>query len=72
MLLETPKLETPERRRRSGADPWDARNLRTLRLVDGPKVDIWTVRDGQAVHYFEMFDSYAAACALGVIDPPGR
>jgi len=48
------------------------RNLRTLRLVDGPKVDIWTVRDGQAVHYFEMFDSYAAACALGVVDPPGR
>ena len=31
MLLETPKLETPESRRRSDLDPWDARNLRTLR-----------------------------------------
>jgi deoxyribonuclease-4 len=31
MLLETPKLDTPESRRRSDADPWDARNLRTLR-----------------------------------------
>src|SRR5687768_9452795 len=33
------------------------RNLRTLRVVDGPKVDVWTVRDGRAVHYLEMFDS---------------
>jgi ketosteroid isomerase-like protein len=48
------------------------RNLRTLRRVDGPKVDVWTVRDGQAVHYLEMFDSYAVACALGVVDPPER
>ncbi len=31
MLLETPKLETPASKRRSDADPWDARNLRTLR-----------------------------------------
>jgi deoxyribonuclease-4 len=31
MLLETPKLDTPESRRRSDADPWDRRNLRTLR-----------------------------------------
>ena len=30
MLLETPKLDTPRRRRRSDADPWDMRNLRTL------------------------------------------
>jgi hypothetical protein len=35
MLLETPKLETPESRRRSDADPWDARNLRTLRKLIG-------------------------------------
>ena len=35
MLLETPKLETPESRRRSDVDPWDARNLRALRrLID--------------------------------------
>lgn len=33
MLLETPKLETAESRRRSDRDPWDARNLRTLRRL---------------------------------------
>ena len=33
MLLETPKLDSPESRRRSDADPWDARNLRTLRRL---------------------------------------
>jgi deoxyribonuclease-4 len=33
MLLETPKLDTPESRRRSDADPWDMRNLRTLRSL---------------------------------------
>jgi len=33
MLLETPKLETPESKRRSDVDPWDARNLRTLRTL---------------------------------------
>lgn len=33
MLLETPKLETPASRRRRDVDPWDARNLRTLRKL---------------------------------------
>ena len=33
MLLETPKLETRESKRRSDVDPWDARNLRTLRKL---------------------------------------
>ncbi len=33
MLLETPKLDTPESRRTSDADPWDVRNLRTLRRL---------------------------------------
>jgi deoxyribonuclease IV len=33
MLLETPKLDTPESRRKGDADPWDARNLRTLRRL---------------------------------------
>jgi deoxyribonuclease-4 len=33
MLLETPKLETPDSLRRSDADPWDMRNLRTLRRL---------------------------------------
>lgn len=46
------------------------RNVRTLRLVDGPKVDVWTVRDRLAVQVLEMFDSYATARALGIVDPP--
>lgn len=33
MLLETPKLETTASKRRSDVDPWDARNLRTLRQL---------------------------------------
>ena len=33
MLLETPKQETPESRRKTDVDPWDARNLRTLRRL---------------------------------------
>ena len=38
MLLETPKLETPESRRRSDVDPWDRRNLRVLRgLLTKPR-----------------------------------
>ena len=46
------------------------RNLKTLRVVSGPKVDVWTVRDGLAVHFLEMFDSYGCARALGMVDPP--
>jgi ketosteroid isomerase-like protein len=46
------------------------RNLKTLRLVSGPKVDVWTVRDGLAVHFLEMFDSYGCARAIGLIDWP--
>jgi ketosteroid isomerase-like protein len=48
------------------------RNLKTLRVVDGPKIDVWTVRDGRAVEFLEMFDSYGTARALGVVDPPER
>jgi len=51
-----------------GRSKW--RNLKTLRIVEGPKVDVWTVRDGRAVHYLEMFDSHGVARALGVVDPP--
>ena len=38
MLLETPKLETPESKKKSDVDPWDAKNLRTLRrlIAKGP------------------------------------
>ena len=46
------------------------RNLKTLRLVSGPKIDVWTVRDGFAVHFLEMFDSYGCARAIGLIDWP--
>ena len=33
MLIETPKLETVASKRRSDRDPWDARNLKTLRAL---------------------------------------
>ena len=45
------------------------RNLKTLRTVDGPKVDVWTVRDGMAVNFLELFDSYGTARALGLVHP---
>lgn len=45
------------------------RNLRTLRVVGGPKIDVWTVREGLAVHLLEMFDTYGTARALGIVDP---
>ena len=35
MLLETPKLDSPASRRRSDVDPWDRRNLKTLRSLMG-------------------------------------
>jgi ketosteroid isomerase-like protein len=47
------------------------RNLQTLRTIAGPKVDVWTVQDGMAVRYLEMFDSYGYARATGFLDPPG-
>ena len=38
MLLETPKLDTPETRRASDVDPWDKMNLDVLRgLLQSPK-----------------------------------
>jgi ketosteroid isomerase-like protein len=46
------------------------RNLKTLRVIAGPKVDVWTVRHGMAVHYLEMFDSFGFARAMGLVDPP--
>jgi ketosteroid isomerase-like protein len=45
------------------------RNLKTLRVIDGPKVDVWTVRDGCAIRYLEMFDSHGYARAMGLVDP---
>jgi ketosteroid isomerase-like protein len=46
------------------------RNRKTLRNVSGPKIDVWTVREGLAVHFLEVFDSYGCARALGIVDPP--
>ncbi len=31
--------------------------------VDTPKVDIWRMRDGRAVQFFEIFDTHAAFTA---------
>lgn len=45
------------------------RNLKTLRIVAGPKVDVWTFRDGLAIRYLELFDSYGFARALGLVEP---
>ncbi len=49
MLLETPKLETLESRRRSDADPWDLRNLRTLRRLLSPASRAVTKRPAPTV-----------------------
>lgn len=43
------------------------RNLRTLGTVSGPKIDVWTVREGAAVHFLELYDSYGTARALGLV-----
>ena len=49
MLLETPKLETLESRRKSDADPWDVRNLRTLRRLLSPTTRAVTKRPAPTV-----------------------
>ena len=46
------------------------RNLRTLREFATPRVDVWTVWQGRAIRYFQMFDSASYARAAGLIDPP--
>lgn len=48
------------------------RQRQTLRLFDTPKVDVWTVWNGKAIRYLEMFDSCAYARAVGLIDPPAE
>jgi ketosteroid isomerase-like protein len=40
------------------------RNRQTLRLLDTPKVEVWTVWNGKAIRYLEMFDSHAYALAV--------
>ena len=46
------------------------RNRRTLREMASPRVDVWTVWQGRAIRYFQMFDSASFAQAAGLIDPP--
>ena len=46
------------------------RNRRTLREMASPRVDIWTVWQGRAIRYFQMFDSASYAQAAGLTDPP--
>jgi ketosteroid isomerase-like protein len=48
------------------------RHRRTLREFASPKVDVWTVWQGRAIRYFEMFDTAAYARAIGAIDPPAE
>jgi ketosteroid isomerase-like protein len=46
------------------------RHRRTLRELASPKIDVWTVWNGKAIRYIEMFDSLGYARAAGLIDPP--
>lgn len=47
------------------------RNRKTMRVLDTPKVDAWTHRDGKAIDFIELYDSYGFAKAIGLVDPPG-
>ena len=48
------------------------RHRRTLRELDTPKVDIWTVWQGRAIRYFEMLDSASYARGRALIGRPNR
>ena len=41
---------------------------RTLRELDTPKIDTWTVWQDRAIRYFEMIDSASYARATGSFD----
>ena len=45
------------------------RHRRTLRELETPKVDVWTLWKGRAIRYFEMIDSLSYARAIGAVDP---
>lgn len=45
------------------------RHRRTLRELETPKMDIWTLWQGRAIRYYEMIDSAAYARAVGLADP---
>jgi ketosteroid isomerase-like protein len=43
------------------------RHRRTLREFQSSKVDIWSIWQGRAIRYFEMFDSAGYARAAGLL-----
>jgi ketosteroid isomerase-like protein len=43
------------------------RNRNDGKELDTPKVDVWTFRNGKAVHFLEMFDSLGFARAASLI-----
>lgn len=45
------------------------RHRRTLRELETPKMDVWTLWQGRAIRYFEMLDSAAYGRATGLLDP---
>jgi len=44
------------------------RHRRTLRELDTPKIDIWTVWQDRAIRYYELIDSASYARAIGALD----
>ncbi len=44
------------------------RHRRTLRELETPKIDVWTVWKGRAIRYFEMIDSLSYARAVGQVE----
>ena len=45
------------------------RHRRTLRELASPKIDVWTVWQGRAIRYLEMFDSLSYARVAGAEAP---
>jgi len=45
-----------------GSTAW--RNRKTRRVIDTPKADFWTFRDGKAVEFHEFYDTAGVLAAL--------
>jgi ketosteroid isomerase-like protein len=43
------------------------RNRKDGNVLDTPKIDVWTFRNGKAVRFFEMFDSLGFARAASLL-----
>ena len=48
------------------------RHRRTLRELETPKIDVWTVWQDRAIRFYEMIDSASYARAIGLLDPAGE